>query len=731
MNCCAESEQLRRMRRGIPVAVSRAGWTVPLSSVRCRWCRPSRHGLYPFRPQPALCLLASTDTWHQCFYCYLPSMVLAPRPNRLAWCGLCGDRCVRAGPILSTLRWGSQSSPRLRRRRPSASRWWASSVISCGFSTSLSTTSLLVRSGPIPGPHGVVFCLRLAPRGRVFLFSCFRERGCGVLFVRALRCGPDVDGRLYARRAWARRAADVLTLFMLFHFLCLVLFMIVLFCRARLPWLLGNRIISRCAASDQPLLFSSCVHSERRCLCDCITQERVRKGSRRDISFACCHSLSYGHRENPASSAPTVQADGSNHTLWTTVSPTMHTHHSEWCEAPAARSLWGSHLTHLPDAWCREQPHNSAAARCSTTHASVMCAAAYLHQLRSPSPPLATHVSFQTGSSPPLLSLSSVGTLLSASGVVTKPPPSSRPAASATASSGAAAADASAACGGAPRTSTPATLYSGSPGLDRRQRTKARSGVPREPGASKMPLIMSDSCALHRCGRAKPLPSPPAPGRGRGTVDAVMDGIKTRGGDASLEGGGGGGSVGGVGGSVVIVGEKRRVGVTAVVRYPVRSGQEIEELAERGWRVGDEKRPQVWRVAKEWSDLRNAHSKSQQFTAAHSTEFKIAVIVLASHRAIQEPSACNFISKHSHSTVTACCNLLWNLLGSDHSLATRHSANERGTAQASKAPMDATTASRQRLARAIWTVADQLPTRIPNPLRTVELFTFLITFLRC
>jgi len=65
-------------------------------------------------------------------------------------------------------------------------------------------------------------------------------------------------------------------------------------------------------------------------------------------------------------------------------------------------------------------------------------------------------------------------------------------------------------------------------------------------------------------------------------VDAVMDGIKTRGGDASLEGGGGGGSVGGVGGSVVIVGEKRRVGVTAVVRYPVRSGQEIEELAERG-----------------------------------------------------------------------------------------------------------------------------------------------------
>jgi len=80
----------------------------------------------------------------------------------------------------------------------------------------------------------------------------------------------------------------------------------------------------------------------------------------------------------------------------------------------------------------------------------------------------------------------------------------------------------------------------------------------------------------------------------------------------------------------------------------------------------------IWRVAKEWSDLRNAHSKSQQFTVAHSTEFKIAVIVLASHRAIQEPAACNFISKHSHSTVTACCNLLWNLLGSDHSLATRH-----------------------------------------------------------
>ena len=30
--------------------------------------------------------------------------------------------------------------------------------------------------------------------------------------------------------------------------------------------------------------------------------------------------------------------------------------------------------------------------------------------------------------------------------------------------------------------------------------------------------------------------------------------------------------------------------------------------------------------------LRNAHSKSQQFTAAHSTEFKMAVIVLVSHR---------------------------------------------------------------------------------------------------
>ena len=58
--------------------------------------------------------------------------------------------------------------------------------------------------------------------------------------------------------------------------------------------------------------------------------------------------------------------------------------------------------------------------------------------------------------------------------------------------------------------------------------------------------------------------------------------------------------------------------------------------------------------------------------AAHSTEFKIAVIALDSHRAIQEPSASNFISKHSHTTVTACCNLLWNLFGSDHSLATRH-----------------------------------------------------------
>jgi len=51
------------------------------------------------------------------------------------------------------------------------------------------------------------------------------------------------------------------------------------------------------------------------------------------------------------------------------------------------------------------------------------------------------------------------------------------------------------------------------------------------------------------------------------------------------------------------------------------------------------------------------------------------VIALDSHRAIQEPSARNFISKHSHTTVTACCNLLWNLFGSDHSLATRHTRN--------------------------------------------------------
>jgi len=66
--------------------------------------------------------------------------------------------------------------------------------------------------------------------------------------------------------------------------------------------------------------------------------------------------------------------------------------------------------------------------------------------------------------------------------------------------------------------------------------------------------------------------------------------------------------------------------------------------------------------------------RSQQVTAVHSSSqhrFKPAVIALASHRAIQEPSACNFISKHSHNTVTACCNLLWNFLGSDHSLATR------------------------------------------------------------
>jgi len=50
----------------------------------------------------------------------------------------------------------------------------------------------------------------------------------------------------------------------------------------------------------------------------------------------------------------------------------------------------------------------------------------------------------------------------------------------------------------------------------------------------------------------------------------------------------------------------------------------------------------IWRVAKEWSDLRNAHSKSQQLTAGHSTEFKIAVIVLASHRAIQAEVAGDF-----------------------------------------------------------------------------------------
>jgi len=50
------------------------------------------------------------------------------------------------------------------------------------------------------------------------------------------------------------------------------------------------------------------------------------------------------------------------------------------------------------------------------------------------------------------------------------------------------------------------------------------------------------------------------------------------------------------------------------------------------------------------------------------------VITLASNRAIQEPSASKFISKHSHSTVTACCNLLWNLLACDHSLATRHTS---------------------------------------------------------
>ena len=60
------------------------------------------------------------------------------------------------------------------------------------------------------------------------------------------------------------------------------------------------------------------------------------------------------------------------------------------------------------------------------------------------------------------------------------------------------------------------------------------------------------------------------------------------------------------------------------------------------------------------------------------------MIALSSHRTIQEPSESNYISKHSHSTVTACCNVLWNLLGSDHSSATRRSL--RLTAQQEPKP---------------------------------------------
>ena len=66
-----------------------------------------------------------------------------------------------------------------------------------------------------------------------------------------------------------------------------------------------------------------------------------------------------------------------------------------------------------------------------------------------------------------------------------------------------------------------------------------------------------------------------------------------------------------------------------------------------------------------------SEKRSQQVTAAHSSSqhrIEIAVISLASHRAIQEPSACHFIVKNGHSTVTACCNLLWNSLGSDNFL---------------------------------------------------------------
>jgi len=56
--------------------------------------------------------------------------------------------------------------------------------------------------GLIPGLVGVVFCLRLARRGRGFVFFCFRERGCGcvrahcaVVRVSTVDCMRDMHER--------------------------------------------------------------------------------------------------------------------------------------------------------------------------------------------------------------------------------------------------------------------------------------------------------------------------------------------------------------------------------------------------------------------------------------------------------------------------------------------------------------------------------------------------------
>jgi len=73
-----------------------------------------------------------------------------------------------------------------------------------------------------------------------------------------------------------------------------------------------------------------------------------------------------------------------------------------------------------------------------------------------------------------------------------------------------------------------------------------------------------------------------------------------------------------------------------------------------------------WRIrmARRQRKIRS-EKRSQQLTAVHSSSqhrIKNAVISFASHRAIQEPSACNFILKNGHSTVTACATCCGTLL---------------------------------------------------------------------